>query len=540
MLALPNVRMLPWIQSSIFSLLKPIHSVFCLDILIGIAVLPFYIRACRRIPRVSQRSVKRLCISLLVTGVFLAVPTMRVVWQDKNGMFAYANLQREVCAVLGLLPYHVVDVVLYLASERRGIGLVERQRIQYFLDKNRKLDASDSKLFGVARRRNLIVIVAESLQAFPIGLEIDGQPVAPRISEFAQESLYFVNFHDQTYLGTTADAELSSFQSLHPLPAGVVAIQYPTNHYRGLPAVLSERGYVTLSAVAEAGGFWNMNQIHPRLGFQRSYFEESFKVQERIGEWLADREFFNQTIPILKAQPEPFMAYLLSSSNHEPWELPEKYRQLKLGNLEGTLLGNYLQSVHYFDKVFGEFIDELRKFGLLDKSVIVLYGDHQAYLGNAPELARILSFPERSQYHHLLVRKKVPLVIRLPRKEGAGERRVAGGHLDIAPTLLSLLGIPNDRSVMLGKDLTLGVNSLVVFRDGSFTDGKHYFVNRYGPTSNSTCYDADTGITIDCALLESERRKALEELEISDLIIRGNVIEALGSVLSITAEKPDE
>src|SRR4029077_14904948 len=83
----------------------------------------------------------------------------------------------------------------------------------------------------------------------------------------------------------------------------------------------------------------------------------SYKVQERIGSWMADKEFFSQTIPFLEAQTEPFIAFLLSSSNHHPWELPDKYRVLKLGELEGTLLGNYLQSVRYFDAAFGEFID---------------------------------------------------------------------------------------------------------------------------------------------------------------------------------------
>src|SRR5262249_3642415 len=162
---------------------------------------------------------------------------------------------------------------------------------------------------------------------------------------------------DQTYLGTTADGEFTSFQSLHPLPVGVVASQFPTNNYNGLPALLTKHGYMTLSAVAEPGTVWNMRQMHSRLGFQRSHFEENYKVHERIGEWLADGEFFRQTVSILERQPEPFMAYLLSSSNHHPWELAPKYQRLNLGDFKKTLLGNYLNSVHYFDEAFGEFID---------------------------------------------------------------------------------------------------------------------------------------------------------------------------------------
>ena len=47
---------------------------------------------------------------------------------------------------------------------------------------------------------------------------------------------------------------------------------------------------------------------------------------------------------------------------------------------------------------------------------------------------------------------------------------IIGGHLDVAPTILSLLGIEDNGSVMLGQDLTAERPSLVVFRDGSFAD----------------------------------------------------------------------
>lgn len=336
-----------------------------------------------------------------------------------------------------------------------------------------------------------------------------------------------MNFHDQTHLGTTSDAEVASLQSLHPLPMGVVAERYAANEYYGLPAILSEHGYATLSAVGAPGWFWNMNQMHPQFGFRQSFYEDNYKILERIGPWLADKEFFAQTVPILKAQREPFMAYLLSCSNHDPFEIPRKYRLLELGEMEGTLLGNYLHCVHYFDQAFGEFVDQLRDDGLLDRSIVAVYGDHQAFLGKLPELAHLLGFPEQSEYQHLLVRKKVPLLIRLPHGEAAGVRSVASGHLDIAPTLLSLLGIADANAVMLGNDLTRDVDSLVVFRDGSFADGKHYFINRFGPVSNSSCYEAATGRVVDPSGLAEQRQEALNRLRISDLILQGDLIPAL-------------
>ena len=528
--SLLNSRMLPWVLQSFPSLIRPIHVLLFLDIAFGIVAFPLYARACKNIPRLDSIYLKRISVGLLIASFLIAIPTVRLLLKDKYGLFAHTTLKREFCGSIGLLPYHIVDLVIYISYKKNNIYEANLKSLRSFLNGDGKKKSSTSNLFGIAKGRNVILVIAESLQEFTIGLEVYGQPVTPRLTRLARESLYFVNFHDQTYLGTTSDGEFTSLQSLHPLPAGVVVHLYNSNHYNAMPEILFQHGYTTISACGQSGNFWHMDVMHKRLGFQQSFFEENYKMTERIGLCLSDREFFKQTIPILEDQKEPFMAYLLTCSSHHPFKLPEKDRTLKLGALEETTLGDYLQSVHYFDQVFGEFIDRLRKEDLLDKSILVLYGDHHSFLGYPPELAQLLGLPERSEYHDFMVRKKLPLIIRLPYGEGAGVRKVFGGHLDVAPTLLSLLGINDDKSVMLGNDLTQGKDSLVVFRDGSFTDGKYYFINRFGPASNSTCYEIATGRKIHCELLEERRREALKRLEVSDLILRDDLIPTLRDV----------
>jgi phosphoglycerol transferase MdoB-like AlkP superfamily enzyme len=156
--------------------------------------------------------------------------------------------------------------------------------------------------------------------------------------------------------------------------------------------------------------------------------------------------------------------------------------------------------------------------------MIVLYADHQAYLGALPDLARLLGFPEQSDYDFLMLKRRLPLMIRLPGGAAAGVKRVNGGHLDVTPTVLGLLGITDEAAVTLGKNLMRGEDSAVVFRDGSFVDGAHVLVNRFGPLSNAACYEEPAGLRVDCGPLQVRRRRALEEIEVSDIIIRGNLI----------------
>jgi lipoteichoic acid synthase len=516
------VAVLPRILESV----PIVNAVYYLDVLAGLLLVPWYWRACRRVPRLDRRSRAGLSTALLGAGVLLAAPVAGLVWRSARELLEHSSARIEVASAIGILPYHVGDLVVRLHRAPPAIGEAEQQLVGRFLEERIRARGTPSPLFGRALGRNLIMVNAESLQAFPLGLEIDGQPVTPRLSAFGRESLHFVNFYDQTHLGTTSDAEFAVLQSLHPLAAGVLSNHFHHHRFRGLPQVLAERGYATLSACAAPGGFWNMASMHPALGFQRSFFEGAYRMVEHVGLWLSDREFFAQTVPRLRAQPIPFMAFLLTASNHHPYRLPAADKVLSLGAREGTLLGDYLHSVHYFDRAFGEFVDRLREGGLLDTSVIVVYGDHQGFLGDPPELAQLLGFPERDEYRTVRVRKNVPLLIRLPQAEAAGVRTASGGHLDIAPTVLSLLGVRHRGSVMLGHDLTHGRHSLVAFRDGSFTDGTIWYVHR-GSGAEGVCYEVATGRAVGCGAVEHARREVRERLKVSDLIVRGDLIPIL-------------
>ena len=526
---LVNVPALKGLLPNIVKNLKSTDCFYYFDIVISFVIFPFYVRACKSIPPLERRYRGRISLALIFFGIILSLPTIWLISQNKNELFSYSSLRIDIASNIGILPYHLSEFFLRLFSAKQNIGETERERVRQFLaeEYNRKKVASP--LFGIARGQNVIVISAESLQAFPIGLEVNGQPITPNLNAFAKEGMQFVNYYDQTHLGTTSDAEFMIMQSLHPLPAGVLSSSYHKNYFRAIPKILSEHNYTTVSMCAAPGYFWNMDQMHAHFGFQQSYFDTDYNITERINGWLADDEFFSQSITKLVQIKEPFMAFLLSASNHHPFQLPQKYRELNLGELEGLMIGDYLHSVHYFDKSFGNFIDKLRKNGLLDKTVILVYGDHKANIGDPSEYAKLLGFSEKDEFRSLLNRKKIPLLIRLPYKKEAGIKNKIGGHLDVAPTLLSLLGIIDEKNVMLGTDLTKEVDSMVVFRDGSFINGPNYYVYRTGSTF-SMCYEIKTAQAIDCEPLEAQRQKAQERLLISDMIIRGNLIKDYADV----------
>ena len=132
----------------------------------------------------------------------------------------------------------------------------------------------------------------------------------------------------------------------------------------------------------------------------------------------------------------------------------------------------------------------------------------------------MLGFAADDGYREREALVRLPLLIRVP--GGAAQARAeATGHVDIAPTILGLLGVRDSErdAAMLGGDLTRASDPLVVFRDGSFTNARHLLVNR-PVAGDAKCYEIRTGEPVDCRPLEPLRRRALDRLLISDNIVR--------------------
>ena len=416
---------------------------------------------------------------------------------------------RSIVEQLGPFGYHVYDTLSYVRSTwLRAPASADAidQAAEWFRERA-PLRAGGSS-FGVARGRNLIVVQVESLQDFVVDFRVGGQEVMPNLRRWAAaDALRFTNVTDETSEGRTSDAEFATLTSLLPLDHGAVAFRYPANHYVALPRVLAEHGYATLSAVPFEPGFWNRLVMHPLYGFQRSLFESDFQMTEQIGWGLNDRDFLQQMVPRLEQLPRPFAAWMITLSLHHPFEaFPAARKVLKLGALEGTSFGNYLHAMRFCDQALEDFRVALAHDGLLDHSVLMVFGDHDAGFTRNPSLARTIGIDSTDLAW--TVNDRVPLFIRVPPPDGhraaavadgndntiaeraewpRGFRTLPAGQTDVAPTLLSLLGIDASPLPYLGRNLLGAPGDVPVPRPyGDWLDAHHLFVAH---AAAPVCYD---------------------------------------------------
>jgi len=484
--------------------------------------------ATRRDTAATRSHTLRRALWAVAIGGVLLLPSARLVCASE-GLTDSTVAQGELPTLIGVLPYHLLDAIRTVLAGTTPEHSPRPDELAAFVQGTRQQVSQPGSTYGVASGLNVIQISAESLQGFPIGLTVDGQVITPRLNRLADESLYFERFFDQTSIGTTSDAELLTNQSLHPLADAFVADSFANNQWRGTAERLREQGYKTISACGAPAGFWHMDAMHRAFGFSESWFDGDYPESEKTANWswISDRDFLRQTADKLATQPAPFYAYLLTSSNHDPFDVPASERTLDLRNIHDQRLSNYLHSVHAFDTAFGAFLDRLAANGLLERTVIVVYGDHQAFLEDSPEYARLLGLSSEDDFGLWQNRKRLPLMIRLPGTSSRRHMKNAGGHIDVAPTILSLLGVDTRGEVMLGHDLSGGASDTVVFRDGSFVDGVRYFLNNAGPIERSRCYDFETHAPLSCAPAKDQQGLARRRLAMSDEIVTRDLIPSI-------------
>jgi lipoteichoic acid synthase len=459
--------------------------------------------------------------SLAILGLMLSAPRVLA-----STSFDQLFRDRAVVEQLGVFGFHAYDGWNYARSNwlrREATSEELRDALSWFIERAPLRAGPLSPFFAAARGCNLIVVQVESLQDFAVDLQINGQDVMPHLKRWVADSARFTNVTDETNQGRTSDAEFTTMTSLLPLEHGAVAFRFPGNHYVALPRVLTEQHYTTLSAVAFEPGFWNRRVQHPAYGFQQSLFEADFDLTEQIGWGLNDRDFLQQTIPRIERLPQPFAAWLITLSLHHPFnDFPSRHKILRLGALEETSLGNYLHGMRFFDEALDAFTHALASRGLLDKSVIVVFGDHDAGFARSAALARAMGI--RDGQVAWTANDRVPFFIRLPHARAAaaapgltGAHGLPAGQTDFAPTVLSLLGIDAAGLPYLGRNLLGSPGDGPVPRPyGEWIDGRHWFFTR---GTAPACFDlggrAVAAEACDRSNREADRARAISRLVVS-------------------------
>jgi lipoteichoic acid synthase len=431
----------------------------------------------------------------------------------------------------GAFNYHLLDAIggLFAKSTRRPASAQQLARVRHWLETHRP-PGRDLLGFGTAKGRNVIFLQVESLEAFVIGLRIEGQEITPCLNRLTKESFYFSRFFPQTGSGSTSDAEFCALNSLLPSREGVVVREYAENDFCSLPAILRSHGYHSVAMSVCRPNLWNMGRMHRAYGLERRYYYETFANGLEKPLTILDDRFLTRARELLRQQSRPFFAHLATLSSHTPftWIRPQ-HKTLRLGNLEGTTLADYLHSAHFVDSVIGQFLNDIMADGLGKDSVVFIYGDHSALPMEERDRIRRYETDATGLALDQFLRRRVPLFVIIPglNPHPANLGESMAGQIDLAPSVLHLLGISDREAVFLGQNLFREREPLVYFRNGSFATDHELFHSPDGTIERGTGRALAPGAQTDARVRQRAFQEVRECLWVSDTVLDLNLVPIL-------------
>jgi len=446
--------------------------------------------------------------------------------EDPN-LFKKTYDRELLVKTIGTFNYHVYDILFNskMLVQSAFAESNDVHKVESYLKKENAPSLSNSSYHGQAKGKNLILISLESTQQFVLNRKINGEEITPFLNKLIKESYYFPNFYHQTAQGKTSDAEFMIDNGLYPLSGGSVFVRRPHNDYYALPEILKEQDYFSAVFHSNDESFWNRGNMYQTLGYDRFFSKKDYQVTEEnsVNYGLKDIPFFKQSIPYLKKLPQPFYAKFLTLTNHFPFLLHnEDDRLLKNDENNADLVHRYFATVRYEDEAIKQFFNLLKKEGIYNNSIIVLYGDHYGISKSYDkELEEVIG--KKISITDELDLQKVPFIIHIPGEKGK-QINTLGGEIDIRQTILDIMGIvPQKEEVDFGRSLfSSDRKNLVVFRDGTFVTNKYAYLD-------DGCYAKLEGNKVKRNLCTPYLDKVQNELMYSDNVIFGDLLRFLES-----------
>jgi arylsulfatase A-like enzyme len=371
----------------------------------------------------------------------------------------------------GPLPY-------LLASVRHGDNPIAKKTGSNGLQIIRRPIVPMEKYVASVRERrlnrwNVVILIVESLRADQLRAYGSNRDVMPTLDRLANESRVFLNAY--THSSHTNYAYPTALSSHYPLrwPKAYAYTENPSYPRVLVYDVLKSLGYHTaifsssneywagiinylqtgnLDRFLHAANFKGATYIaHDDRGLDDTGFAAWAKETKHAGS-VDDRFSIDEAIQwITELDAKPFFIAMNLQNSHLPYVVPRDFRRrfgpeeinfsIRFGNFPQDkaeiVKDRYADSLAYVDAQIGRLFEHLKRQNIWEKTIVIVTGDHgQAFYehGFASHGGPI--------FNEVM---KVPLIIRAPGLDHKIENRPAQ-HLDIAPTVLDLLGLPSHPS----------------------------------------------------------------------------------------------
>lgn len=279
----------------------------------------------------------------------------------------------------------------------------------------------DNPMPFTRKPKNVVVVMVESLSADYLGIYGNQENLTPNLDKLAKQSLVF----DKAFAtGTRTVRGLDALSiAIPPIPGQAVVHRPDSDHLATLGEFLEAQQFSTFFIYGGYGVFDSMNSYFRGNDYKvvdRTDFDKSTIQSENV--WgIDDESLFNNALSIIDGNirpGQPFFAHIMTTSNHRPFTYPEGKVDLPQGHRAGA--------VKYSDYALGKLIENAKTKPWFKDTLFVIVADHCASAAGKTKLP--------------VDKYRIPLLFYAPDMLPAGHYSRIVSQIDIAPTLLDILG----------------------------------------------------------------------------------------------------
>lgn len=386
--------------------------------------------------------------------VFVLLNHYMVFMNINRKVLVYTFLVSVICLFTGKalnakmdtnLTYFVSDSINYKLTNRELASQnweTDKEEYPLLHTVNLEKDVFGQYLNLNQKKPNIVMVVVEGLGSDFVGKAAQYPGFTPYIDSLAKESLYWSNFLSNT--GRSFGALPSILGSAPFGEKGFLDIENTPNHL-SLISLLKQNGYKTSYYEGGNSTFDNKLKYLNNEGIDFVLDEANFgpgysKFEEGEGgfSWgYPDGEIYRKTLSLLKAEEKPRLDIILTISNHEPFNFPnrDKYKtkaeeiksssnfsESRKNTIDEHI--NVFSSLLYTDATLKSFMEEYKSKEDYENTIFIITGDH-----------RLIPVPQKD----VMCRYHVPLIVYSPMQKIAQEFKGVSSHMDITPSIMTML-----------------------------------------------------------------------------------------------------
>ncbi len=357
-----------------------------------------------------------------------------------------------------------------------------------------------------ARPINLVLVYLESFNEMLT--ENRRYPdLTPRINELKSRLTVYSPVYSSAYLTIEgiANSQCGTLMDMEHANNSLITREGRLSLLPCLGDVLRAAGYHQVYLGGANLDFAGKGEFLREHGYDRVLgFEHWEKLGfEAVAHWgISDVELFDQaveTIDELRRGTRPFNVTLLTLGTHLPGFTYEGCPAYPDG--EGD---PFLDAVHCTDHLFGTFVDELERRGVFEDTMLVAQADHGVF--ENPDMREL--FGDGVDDRRLLT-----LVRFADGMDAIGADAGDDASVNLAPTLLDLLGIEHNVTFLLGRSRLDPPATTAYF----MTRRTDYHESRAIANDAARCEAPDAARLIDVPLDDCDKHRAMQALQTLNL-----------------------